>query len=228
MKLLALFSPMAMFADFFMGLIACFFAYKLLQKGKIAPPTSQTFIYSWSLAILLLAIGVFFGGIIEGIKATHTREFLRPFHILLAIFVGASTSVQVFGTMNLTLREGVWRSLLFGIGGAGFAIYTVIILVFNTVSFKVPFIILNTLGLIALFVHYFLSGNARISQAFSLGIVFQILAVMVFFGGFGLPGIIGTSLLFDLLMMIGLYFYFRGIMEEQLDPVMSYPSVSTT
>lgn len=228
MKLLALFSPMAMFADFFMGLIACFFAYKLLQKGKIASPASQTFIYSWSLAILLLAIGVFFGGIIEGTKESNPKEFLRPFHILLAIFVGGSASVQVFGTMHLTLREGVLRSLLFGVGGAGFAIYTVIILVFNSVSFKVPYIILNMLGLIGLFVHYFLSGNARISQAFSLGIIFQILAVFVFFGGFGLPGIIGTSLLFDLLMMIGLYFYYKGIMEEQLEPVMPYPTVSVS
>lgn len=216
MKLLSLLDPLVMFMDFFMGIIVLLFAYQLYQKGKNSNPDSKVFVYSWSLAMLVLALGVTVGGTIEGLKAYSVGQSLTPWKLALGVFAGAACSIQVFGTMHLTLRDSLLRSLLFGAWGGIFTIYVVFLLVFSYPQIKNPFIVWNTLVIIVLFVHYYINSKNRISLEFVLGIAFQSAAILLFFAGFKLPGFLGSSILFDALMMIGLYFYYRGIMGDKI------------
>lgn len=167
--------------------------------------------------MLVLALSVFIGGSIVGMKAHAIEDSVRPWKVFLAVLAGGACSIQVFGTLNLTLKDSLIRSLLFGAWGGIFAIYVVFLLVFGYPRIKTPFIVWNTLVIIVLFVHHYVNSKTRISTAILLGIIFQSIAIMIFFAGGGdLLGILNKSITFDLLMMIGLYFYYRGIIGDKI------------
>ena len=222
MKPLALLSPLAMYSDFLMGLIALFFAYTLFQKRKSSPAQSHTFILSWSIAMLLLSIGVFTGGAVEGLKASYSKESLFSLKIVLAFFAGMASAVQVYGVLHIALKETFFRSLLLGVWGAITAMYVVLMFVFSTPGFKTSFIVFNTIATVLLFGKLFLQNSQRTSTSILLGASCQLIAILIFFGGWHLSSVVNSSVLFDLFLMAGLVFYYRGIMGGQLWSYQAY------
>ena len=215
MKILISSFPLAMFTDYAMGAFALFLALSILRYGKKSGE-HPIFFRSWGWGFILLSLAVFLGGTVEGFRGYMSINSAENFRLGLAALAGLATSFQVFGTMNLALRDSPLRSLLFGIWGASIAIYLVFLILHINSSLKTPFTVFNTAAIISLFLWYFLREKGSFVKPILYGIGAQLLAMLFYLGGISFGSLLSPSILFNLFMTVGLFFYYRGITSEEL------------
>jgi hypothetical protein len=215
MKLLISSFPLAMFTDYAMGAFALFLALSILRFGKQSGE-HLIFFRSWGWGFILLSLTVFLGGTLEGFQGSMSAESIQRFRIVLAALAGLASSFQVFGTVNLALKDSPLRSLLFGIWGASIAIYLVFLILHFSPGLKTPFTVFNTSAIISLFLWYFLREKGSVVKPILYGISAQLLAMLFYLGSINISSTLSASVIFNVFMTVGLYFYYRGITGGEL------------
>ncbi|MEM7656448.1 MAG: hypothetical protein AAF399_10000 [Bacteroidota bacterium] len=210
-----------MFTDFAMGIFSVVLAFSLLRYGR-EEATHRIFFQSWFWGIFSIALAVFVGGLLEGFKANWEASTILNLRIVLALLSGIATSFQVFGTLHLSLKDTPLRSLLFGVWGASIAIFVVFLFLFSSPGLKTPFTILNTVAIIALFLWYFFKGQKQMSRSILIGMGCQSMAMVIFLTNLSFGSVLSFGVMFNIFMMVGLYFYYRGITHGELWPQESH------
>lgn len=193
-------------ADLTMALVSVIIAALIYRFG---PQANRMMLRLWVLAFVFLFAGGMLGSVIEMMGNSMAPSEVMTARLWLSALYMVAGLAQLLGVLEALYPKQWGKDLFFGISGATYLIILVLSFLYKDPDFKMIFLLYSSALSLAAVI---LSGINSWGKArwLLLGSAFQLIGVVAYFYSTRIFGI-SHSVIFNVLMLMGLLSYFRAL-----------------